>query len=788
MPKVLPVKSINLETKLAKVTPTIQKTDVPKVIERASAVVSVAILTPLALNYQQSFDENYFKLPINADDKKPYEADVFQKAAAMNLYEGKDVLVTAPTGTGKTAIAKYIITKNLNEGKKTFYTTPLKALSNEKYKDFCKTYGENNVGLLTGDIKLNPDAKVVVMTTEIYRNMAAADIFNYQDKNDKFGIPKDLKTVIFDELQYLGDVDRGGIWEQAIMFTPANVQLLSLSATVGNNTEINNWLALTKGNKPVDIVPKEGYLPENNLKKESVLINVPTENRHVPLNFEVTHAAAEMNKPRGGTKSQKLQAKKEAARKSQTMMAVADKIAYRYLTKKLAEEDKLPAIYFIFNKKECRHLLKYLSEESEILTTEKERTQIAKIIEEHIKSGEYLGENLNTEALMKGYAIHNAGLLPSQKSLIEELFQKKLVKVVLATETLSAGINMPARTTVISSPRKPASTSDGMNDHKRNLTPNEFHQMAGRAGRRGIDTTGYCYAMSCNPMQNEFLNQIINSAPNRLDSNMDFDYSFIASYLAEFNNDDVLKNIFSKSLYVYDSDKQTVDNSKLQKLMGIFHIKKDILLNEKFITEDGKLTLKGELLKGLNGYAQVPIINMLTDKRLASLDTAELVGVIGGLANLSMEEKEDLPEKYNEIKPLHNQSINYFVNKLGREITRYNSEIEGLYKNMEIKADSKTVEHLYTWANMNEQENDSKKNWKAIVKGETNLFIKEEGTLYKEISLTVDLIKQLIKITRYAESISTNQEDSYYFQTLSEKLAEGLSLIQRKPMQEGINN
>jgi len=784
MSKVLPVKSINLETKLSKVTSTIQKTDVPKVLERVSAVASAVILAPLTLNYQKTFDENYFKLPINSENGKPYEADVFQKAAAMNLHEGKDVLVTAPTGTGKTAIAKYVITKNLNEGKKTFYTTPLKALSNEKYKDFCKTYGENNVGLLTGDIKINPDAKVIIMTTEIYRNMVAANIFNFQGNGNKVGIPEDLKTVIFDELQYLGDIDRGGIWEQAIMFTPANVQLLSLSATVGNNTEINNWLAFTKGNKPVDVLPKEGYLPENNLQKESVLINVPTENRHVPLDFKILHTECKKQKKQANRNEKKANLKNFVAQ--QALAIMPHKRDYVYITNQLVCEDKLPVIYFIFSKKECRHLLQYLSDEGVVLTAPDERKQILSIIDEYRQNGNYLGENLNINALRRGYAIHNAGLLPSQKALIEELFQKKLVKVVLATETLSAGINMPARTTIISSPRKPASISDDLGDHKRNLTSNEFHQMAGRAGRRGIDIHGYYYPLSCNKAQDKLYNNLITSTPNRLDSNMDFEYSFIANYMAGHSDDAELENILSKSLYVYDYNTHSANQNRLHELMNIYHIKKDILLEEEFITQAGDLTLKGELLKGLNGYAQIPIIDLLTNKKLAKLTPAEITGVVGGMANIKLETIEDCD--FDEMRQLSTSDLNYFAEELNKHVSEYNYKTISLYNDKEFVMDNSTIEHLYSWASLNEEEDDSIQCWKEIMHNRIIYGIREEGTLFREISLTIDLMKQLIKITRYAESISTNQEESYYFKILSEKFVEGLSLIQRKPMQEGINN
>ncbi|MCQ2753651.1 MAG: DEAD/DEAH box helicase, partial [bacterium] len=576
-------------------------------------------VSTLLTDFFKTQDKNFYKLPIDPETQTPYESDCFQTAAAINLYAGNDVLVTAPTGTGKTAIAQYIISKNLEEGKRTFYTTPLKALSNEKFLNFQKNYGKENVGLLTGDTKINPNAPIVIMTTEVYRNMTATEKFKKDSDHEK-GIPQNLATVIFDELQYLGDVDRGGIWEQAIMFTPKDVQMLSLSATVGNNKDINNWINSIKENNTAILVEpskdSKNYF-KNISSNQTVLIDVPPENRHVPLQFEIEHVAAEINLPRSGTKKQKIEAKKEAVRKSQSILAKPRDEAYKQITQKLYAENKLPAIYFVFSKKDCKHLLKYLSQTSEILTTEEEREEIAYIIKRYINEGIYLGESLNTDALMKGYAVHNAGLLPSQKTLIEELFQKKLVKLVLATETLSSGINMPAKTTVISSPRKPASTSDNYNDHRRNLTPNEFHQMAGRAGRRGIDTEGYCYALSCNPAQKDFFENIIHSAPNPLQSSLELDYSFITKYLSEFNNEDELINILAKSLYVYNSETSSFDNQKIDELMTNYKIKKEILQKEKYIDENNMLSLKGNLITILNGYEQIPIINLISNQTFA---------------------------------------------------------------------------------------------------------------------------------------------------------------------------
>lgn len=772
MVKILPVNNINSKIK-TKVVQKVQEASTEPVLKAAitatAGIGACGIIPSTTLkDYKKTENDNYFQLKINSKTGKPFEPDIFQRAAAINLFQGNDVLVTAPTGTGKTAIAEYVITKNLKEGKKTFYTTPLKALSNEKFKDFSNIYGEENVGLLTGDTKINPDAPIVIMTTEVYRNMVSSEKFNFS-QNPYKGIPNGLKTVIFDELQYLGDIDRGGIWEQAIMFTPKDTQILSLSATIGNNTEINNWIASIRGIKAEAITPESNYRP-NLSGKMSVLINVPPENRHVPLNFEIEHAIHEIRLPRGGSKSERIKAKKEGARISQSIYAKANDESFKKITRKLYEEGKLPAIYFVFSKKDCRHLLKYLSTESELLTNEKEQAEIQKIIDEYKDSDIYLGESLNYDALKKGYAVHNAGLLPSQKQLIEELFQKKLIKVVLATETLSAGINMPAKTTVISSPRKPASTTDGGNDHKRNLTSNEFHQMAGRAGRRGIDTQGYCIPLSCNPEQTNYYQTLINSPSNSLKSSLELDFSFIAKYLAQFKNEEELKDILSKSLFVFENNK--VNKEKLYKIIDNFNLKKEILEKEGYIN-----TIKGELLGILNGYEQIPAINLIADKALLNLTPQEIAGIIGGLANIEYNTKEDIPPKEFELNVQDNKNLIQAANMLNAEIKRYNNEVQNLYPDRILSVNDKVIEHLYNWAEFNTIKNDSKESWKELVNGELKGSVKDEGSLFKEITMTSDLLKQLIEVCRQGKIITGEN----YYNNLALKLEAALDLIQREP-------
>lgn len=716
-------------------------------------------------DFSRSIDEeNYFQLKIDENTGKPFKPDVFQTTSANYLYNNDDVVVTAPTGTGKTAIAEYVMTKNLKDGKRTFYTTPLKALSNEKFRDFSKVYGAENVGLLTGDMKVNIDAPIVIMTTEVYRNMLLSTMF---DKDSP--LPEDLKTVIFDELQYLGDIDRGGIWEQSIMFTPKKVQMLSLSATAKNAGTINDWMAKIRS-IPAEKAVCDGSYKSAEAYKHAVWVDVPAENRHVPLEISIENTAPEMKKSNSQHSYKKKEAQKAALKKSKTIYAKPSDDAYSKLTMKLFNEDKLPAIYFVFSKKDSRNLLKHLSSEI-TLTTKEERKEIGEIIQKYARENKYLGVNLDTDALYKGFALHNAGLLPTQKELVEELFQKKLVKVAIATETLSAGINMPARTTVISSPRKPASSPDGSEDGKRNLTPNEFHQMAGRAGRRGIDVKGFCLPLSCNTAQNKIFESLKESSSNDLISNFKFDFSFIANYLSNYSDDAKIKEIISRTLYGF------TNKYMREELYEQYAVMKNILETKGFV-KDGKMTLKGELLKHVNGYEQIPIIKVIADKDLKNLSPIELAGAVSALANIVYNDSEKYPLKPYEIE---NESVNLvkLTQKIARDIANYHKDMKGISSHLEMGISADTVNHVYEWAKLNNLSENSRQNWHKLCTGKFKDSIKDEGSLFKEIAMTVDLMKQMCTICDYGRFYSN---DSEYYDKLRQALLEAISLLQREPV------
>lgn len=736
-----------------------------------------SLISFAGISYYQTLNDNYFNLPVDKSTGKPFHADVYQKAAAENLYKGNDVIVTAPTGTGKTAIAHYVINKNLEDGKKTFYTTPLKALSNDKVREFRKIYGKENVGLITGDKKVNKDAPIIIMTTEVYRNMVVQD-----ELKERNPLLDNLKTVVFDELHYLGDSDRGGVWEQAIMFTNPDTQILSLSGTMANPEKITDWMAETKGHKLSEKVTPDSHYRAKNADVHTVMINVPSENRHVPLEFEVVNVKPQQKRAGGGgSKADRKRAKREASRFAQSDSVMPSKEAYAEMVTKLQREDKLPAIFFIFSKREGRAALSYLKENGPKLTTDKETKQIKRTVQQFKNDGKYLGESMDFEALERGYALHNAGMLPEQKELVEELFQKKLLKAVISTETLSAGINMPARSTVITGVRKPTDTPDG-DDHKRYISPNEFHQMAGRAGRRGIDTIGYCYTMAPNKSQAKKYNELIASPSNDIDSHFKIDYSFVATADDVFRDKNQLKPIFRKSLQAYDEDPQK-RNANANKMVEEFNQKEEVLKHYDYLDSNNHLTDKGVLLSGINGYEQIPVVDSITSKELEELTPVQLAGFAAGLANMENVPKTDFPQKSNEFD-FEDDVITNLVDNMSEKISDYNKNIYSQQGNRELKANNNAIKHVYQWAELNSKSDDSTKNWKELYSGDLKKSIRDEGTLFREIIMTSDLLKQMDEMAQKGAEIAEKPRDRKYYENLSDTIKESLELIDRAPAQD----
>jgi ATP-dependent RNA helicase HelY len=392
--------------------------------------------------------------------------DEFQIVACQAVEDGNGVLVAAPTGAGKTVVGEFAAFSALAQGKKCFYTTPIKALSNQKFQEFVERFGEDRVGLLTGDTNINSEADVLVMTTEVLRNMLYANSSTL----------KNLGSVVMDEVHYLADKSRGAVWEEVLIHLMESVQVISLSATVSNAEEFGEWLGEVRGATDV----------------------IVSEIRPIPLYQHVLigNRLIDLFKEPGRINPEILGLEREALRKVKVPKGRRDRfgendnrLSRPEIIEKLQRENLLPAITFIFSRVGCDAAVKQCLQAGIKLTTTEERIEITKTAQRYTQNLaeedlEVLGYRDWLVALERGIAAHHAGLLPSFKGAVEDLFKRGLVKAVFATETLALGINMPARTVVLEKLTK------WNGEAHVSITPGEYTQLTGRAGRRGIDIEG----------------------------------------------------------------------------------------------------------------------------------------------------------------------------------------------------------------------------------------------------------------------------------------------------------
>ncbi|HWC10115.1 MAG TPA: DEAD/DEAH box helicase, partial [Acidimicrobiales bacterium] len=412
-----------------------------------------------------------------------FPLDAFQLRALDAIDARESVLVAAPTGSGKTVVAEYAVAKALAEGGKAFYTTPLKALSNQKYGDLARRHGPEQVGLLTGDNAIAGDAPVVVMTTEVLRNMIYA------------GSPalSGLRYVVLDEVHYLQDAYRGPVWEEVIIHTPPEVVLVCLSATVSNAEEFADWVRTVRGattavieeRRPVQL--HHLYMVGDRESERLHLLPTFVDGRPNPEALRLDSRSRPERSPRDRGRSAwperngRPRGRLHTPRRSEVV-------------ERLGEERMLPAIYFIFSRAACDDAVRQCLDAGLRLTTPDEREAIRAIAEAKVESLTdadlaALGYGTWLTCLEAGLASHHAGLVPPFKEAVEACFAAGLAKVVFATETLALGINMPARSVVIEK------LSKFTGERHEFLTPGEYTQLTGRAGRRGIDEVGYAVVL-----------------------------------------------------------------------------------------------------------------------------------------------------------------------------------------------------------------------------------------------------------------------------------------------------
>ena len=411
----------------------------------------------------------------------PFPLDEFQMEAARALNDGESVLVAAPTGSGKTVVAEFAVERALDMDRKAFYTTPLKALSNQKFGDFVARYGAAKVGLLTGDNAINSDAPIVVMTTEVLRNML------YEQSSTLSG----LVSVVMDEVHYLQDPYRGAVWEEVLIHLPLSVSVVCLSATISNAEEFGEWIGTLRGPTRVVIEERRPVPLEHHylVGRQLHPMHVEREGQLTPNPYIVS-----LDQPEGRSRTYRRRSSRTIQYERRDRPREGHRRVYaprrEEVVDVLADAGMLPAIYFVFSRAGCDRSVVWMLQAGLRLTTEEERTRIREFTE--LRAAWIAEEDLETlgywdflEGLLSGFAAHHAGMLPVFKETVEELFEAGLVKVVFATETLSLGINMPAKTVVIEDLWK------FQGERHELLTPGEYTQLTGRAGRRGIDPVGH---------------------------------------------------------------------------------------------------------------------------------------------------------------------------------------------------------------------------------------------------------------------------------------------------------
>lgn len=531
--------------------------------------------------------------------------DPFQLKSIQAIDEGKSVLVSAPTGAGKTAIAEYAIEKALAQGDRVIYTAPIKALSNQKYRDFSARYPEQ-VGLLTGDVTINPHSPIVIMTTEIYRNQLFEDPERLQKTS----------WVIFDEVHYLDDPERGTVWEEAIMFSPEHVRFLALSATAPNIQELADWIKSIL-NHPIEVVI-ETHRPVplvNFFQCQGMIFDDPHSlKREGYLNHETWPSG--FGRQGGGDRF--AQRRNKFSGKNFQRFLSAKPNRADSLIRKLAEEKKLPCLYFVFGRKRAEELA-WEHEKFDFLTPE-EKLEVQALFQKLSVRFELQKESsaIQMQRLIeRGIAFHHAGMLPTLKEVIEQLFTSKLIKLIFTTETFALGINMPAKTVVFDELKKFYGTHFGF------LRTRDFFQMAGRAGRRGMDKEGFVYSR-VNPHHIPYpaLMKVIYGHPEAIESQFNSCYATLLNLYSQFGTK--LIEIYPRSLHFFQSNRKG-------RQKGVSLIERKLALLKELGHFDGeKLSQKGLFASWMYGY-ELLLSEMLEDGYLETLTETQLAVLLCGL-------------------------------------------------------------------------------------------------------------------------------------------------------------
>lgn len=520
-----------------------------------------------------------------------FQLDPFQQQAVEWIEKDHSLLISAPTGSGKTLIAEKAVEKAFAQGKGVIYTAPIKALSNQKFRDFQQRFGAANVGILTGDVAINAGARLLIMTTEIYRN----SLFENSERIRSTG------WVIFDEVHYLDDHERGTVWEEALLFTPPEIRILALSATIPNVRELASWMQIVH-DRPVAVIEET--------------------KRPVPLHFFYQcqgHFFTNLKSLRKDgyySRDNWELSVRERRRGFKQMRAKPNRLSE--LLDHLIREDRLPAIYFAFSRKRTAYLAWEIAHYD--LLNKAERAKVTELFDELCKKYDLAEERSAQDMkplIERGIAYHHAGMLPTLKEVVERLFTSRLIKLIFTTETFALGINMPARTVIFDELEKFYGTGF------KALTTRDFYQMAGRAGRRGMDAEGFVY---CRILPHDIpfpqVERIIFGHPEPVRSQFNAAYATVLNLYRDFGED--LLDVYPRSFHYFQSSRRMRDD-------GFDLIRSKLnLLKELGYIRDGKLSEKGEFASSIFGY-ELLLTEMYQDKVFESFDEARLNVFLAGL-------------------------------------------------------------------------------------------------------------------------------------------------------------
>jgi len=522
----------------------------------------------------------------------------FQMQALGPLREGRPVLLAAPTGAGKTLVAELAIDMSLAAGKRAIYTAPIKALSNQKYRDF-KAIDPAMVGLMTGDVTINPGANVLIMTTEIFRNTIL-------ESPQSLG---DVDTVVFDEIHFMDDPERGTVWEESIIFAPQHIRFVCLSATISNLTQYGDWISSVRGTEVAVIRNTE---------------------RPVPLDHYLFFPTAGLRRITDKVKFPAAHVKAYARRGRPPRISDRNAIVDR-----LVRDGNLPALFFCFSRKDCERRALETSSKRDMLEHE-DAERIEKLFDEVCKTFliEPDGEIEKLRSLVrKGIAFHHAGMLPLHKELVERLFTSGLLRLLFATETFSLGINMPARAVVFASLRKFDGTGFGP------LKVREYQQMAGRAGRQGIDEKGLVVSIvDDHRVQPGDVEHMVSNDVEPILSRFNLSYSSLinlhrtlggklhAAWEQSFNN------------FQWSNMSRRKQEKNEQKQRAAIDRRMALLTERKYITPDGT-TSKGQLAASINGY-ELQVVELYESGLLEYLNEIQMAIVFAAIC--FEERKNDL--------------------------------------------------------------------------------------------------------------------------------------------------